>query len=75
MVEMFGSDIFANEQLIDTALALVNRGVNKPLECVGVYEESLIGFYLSIKKYSNKKHIANYFRNNSKIRLFQKRQI
>lgn len=50
IVSLFGRDVFANENLKETALELINLGKNKPLECVGVYEESLVAFYMSIKK-------------------------
>lgn len=54
IVSLFGRDVFANENLKETALELIDMGKNKPLECVGMYEESLVAFYLSIKKLSEK---------------------
>lgn len=51
MVEIFGHNLFDDESLLDTALALVGQAKTKPFECVGTYEESKIGFYLSRQKY------------------------
>ena len=52
--EHFGKDIFTDESLLSIALELVGKGQNKPLECVGTYEESTIAFYLSAEKYSER---------------------
>lgn len=37
----FGQDLYQNESLFPTARDLLGKGSNKPLECVGMYEESL----------------------------------
>jgi hypothetical protein len=47
MVDIFGQDLYAKPELLETALELVGKGLHKPLECVGLYEESLMGLYMS----------------------------
>lgn len=46
---IFGKNLLADESLWPIALDLLGKGENKPLECVGTYEESLLAFYLSIR--------------------------
>lgn len=60
MVAIFGYDLFTNTQLEQTALALVNCTDVKPLECVGVYEESLLAFYLSMQKITKENRPVPY---------------
>lgn len=50
LATMFGKNVLADESLWPIALELIDKGENKPLECVGTYEESLLAFYLSAKK-------------------------
>lgn len=54
----FGSNLFENKKLITTAVDLTGYGKNKPLECVGLYEESIISFWLAVRVYQeNKKNL------------------
>ncbi|TRZ51390.1 hypothetical protein D4S03_05260 [bacterium] len=50
LVRMFGGDLFSNPNLNELALQLAMKDKPKPFECVGTYEESLVAYYLSIKK-------------------------
>ncbi len=47
----FGKDMLDDEKLWPTAQELLGVGAKKPLECVGTHEETIVAFYLSIKKY------------------------
>lgn len=47
---MFSKNLFTDLSLWPIALELIGKGENKPFECVGTYEESLIAFYLSTQK-------------------------
>ncbi|MBD3250346.1 MAG: hypothetical protein GF381_02135 [Candidatus Pacebacteria bacterium] len=51
--KIFRSDLFENKNLIPLALDLAGAGELKPFECVGTFEESLIAFYLAVKKISD----------------------
>lgn len=55
--DIFESNLFDNDDLIETAFKLVKPDLDKPFDCVGSYQESKIAFYLAIKKYQqhNKK--------------------
>jgi hypothetical protein len=57
LIKIFSADIFQNSDLEYLAIQLVSKEKNKPFECVGTYEESLIAFYLNIKKRSGEKNL------------------
>lgn len=48
--QIFSSNLFEDEDLIEVALQLLGLGEAKPFECVGSWEETKVAFYLSIKK-------------------------
>ncbi|MBU2543542.1 hypothetical protein KJ707_03190 [Patescibacteria group bacterium] len=50
LVTIFGQNLFEKESLLPKALALLGKTTFKPFECVGTHEESIVAFYLSIKK-------------------------
>jgi hypothetical protein len=50
LLNIFKTDIFANRKLLPTMRQLVGEKGFKPFECVGTKKESLVAFYLSLKK-------------------------
>lgn len=48
--KIFQKNLFHDSTLVDQALALLGHDQNKPFECVGTYEETLIAYYLAIVK-------------------------
>ncbi len=48
---LFGKDLLADLSLEETALELIGKGKNKPLDCVGMFEESAVAFELCARKY------------------------
>ncbi len=50
ILDIFGQNLFENEDLIEEAMALLGKSEAKPFECVGTHEESTAAFYLSIEK-------------------------
>jgi hypothetical protein len=50
LLSIFKKDIFANRNLLPTMKQLVGEKGFKPFECVGTKKESLVAFYLSLKK-------------------------
>jgi len=47
---IFSENLFEKEELIETAHKLLGRGETKPFECVGTMEETVVAFYLCLKK-------------------------
>ncbi|NJN65263.1 MAG: hypothetical protein HC884_00405 [Chloroflexaceae bacterium] len=50
MRTIFSEDLFAREDLAQTAFQLLNLAEQKPFECVGAFEENIAAFDLSIRK-------------------------
>jgi hypothetical protein len=50
MVDIFGEDLYQNSKLYSLFEELVGIRKQKPFECVGTREESMVAFYLGIKK-------------------------
>jgi hypothetical protein len=48
---IFGQNLFAKATMLPVADDLLGKGSNKPLECVGMYEESMIAAHLTIKRF------------------------
>jgi len=54
IINIFGNNLFNNKSLIETYKWLLNLSKNKPFECVGTYEESIISFRKILETYKNK---------------------
>jgi hypothetical protein len=50
LVAVFHRDLFADLELLPTAIELVGAGGHKPFECVGTYDESRAAFRLAIER-------------------------
>ncbi len=50
MVDIFGINLLNNEGLWSTAKELIGYSHQKPLDCVGTHEESLVALYLCYQK-------------------------
>ena len=48
--QIFGANLFENENLIDLTMNVLGLGAGKPFECIGTFEETVVAFYLSLKK-------------------------
>ncbi|MCB9813521.1 MAG: hypothetical protein H6772_03885 [Pseudomonadales bacterium] len=46
----FGKNMFDDLELWPIAQEILGAGAKKPLDCVGTHEETIVAFYLSIKK-------------------------
>ena len=67
IIKIFGKNIFEDKLLLGIMKELIGEKKIKPFECVGTKKESIIAFYLSLKK-SKKEEIAlpfliKYFEN------------
>jgi len=64
-VNIFGSDLFENEKLLPVMLELLGQAEQKPMECVGTFEEMRAAFYLSlIKAEGDRPYLLEYFEKN-----------
>lgn len=50
MIDIFGINLLNNDSLWDTAKELIGYSHQKPLDCVGTHEESLVALYLCYQK-------------------------
>jgi len=50
LVKVFGEDLFKKKTTLQIIKQLIERGKQKPFECVGTKEETLIALFLSLKK-------------------------
>jgi len=48
--QIFGADLLVDPDMVQTYMDLCGRGGHKPLECVGVAEESRIALYLASRR-------------------------
>ena len=60
LVNIFGEDLFAREDLLDTFIELTGNGETKPFECVGTYEEVCFAISKTISNIENNKDISKY---------------
>jgi len=50
LIKIFGKNLFEKKELLNLMKELIGERRFKPFECVGTKKESLIAFYLSLKK-------------------------
>jgi hypothetical protein len=62
LIEVFGSNLFENKELLPLAKRLIGKQGVKPFECVGTIKESQSAFYLSLKKAKEKKKLPYLLR-------------
>jgi len=53
MTRIFGQNLFAKPELLPIALELMGYGQQKPLECVGTHEESVVAAHLALLQYQS----------------------
>lgn len=51
LVKIFNKNLYSDLSLLETAKELIGVSENKPFECVGTHEETIVAFYLCIQKY------------------------
>ncbi len=65
LLMIFGKNLFQDSNLISLMKSLIGENRFKPFECVGTRKESLVAFYLGLKKYQNRKFsLLEYFSKN-----------
>lgn len=66
LIDIFGSDLFENQELLDTFIELLGYSDNKPFECVGTIEESRYACSLTIKNRKEEElpYLLKYYKDN-----------
>ncbi len=66
LVDIFGEDLFSDEELLKTFIELTGNGETKPFECVGTFEEVNFAISLSILKLENQElpYLLKYYKDN-----------
>ena len=76
LVNIFGSDLYENKDLLNTMLELAWQADNKPFECVGTYEEVRYALSLTIKKLGdNLPYLLKYYKDNFDLSLDKKYEL
>lgn len=60
LMKIFNKNLFNQKSLWPTALSLIGEKGHKPFECVGTKKETLVAFYLSLKKAQETKQALPY---------------
>lgn len=64
LIDIFGEDLYANENLLETFKELLGFKEEKPFECVGTYEECRYAVSLAIKKTKELPYLLKYYKDN-----------
>lgn len=68
LVEIFGSDLFEDKELLKTFIELTGNGDTKPFECVGTFEEVNFAISLTISKLEgNLPYLLKYYKDNFEL--------
>jgi hypothetical protein len=74
LINIFGTDLYENKELLETFKELLGYKETKPWECVGTYEEVRYAVSLLINKLQNNKlpYLLEYYKNNYPLYLDEK---
>jgi len=72
LINIFGTDLYENKDLLNTFIDLTGYGKNKPFECVGTYDEIKYAISKTIQKQKELPYLLEYFKNNYKLELDKK---
>ena len=64
LVNIFGKDLFEDEELLDTLKELIGDASTKPFECVGTIKEVRYALSLTINKLDNLPYLLKYYKDN-----------
>lgn len=71
LINIFGEDMFQNEELLNTFIELCGYGKNKPFECVGTYEEINFAITKTILELESKNkelpYMLKFYKQNYKL--------
>ena len=70
LVDIFGEDLFAKKELLNTFIELAGYADTKPFECVGTYSEVRYAISKTIEKLGdNLPYLLDYYKNNYPLEL------
>ena len=72
LINIFGSDLYEDEELLNTFIELAGYSETKPFECVGTYSEVRYAISLCINKYDKLPYLLEYYKNNYPLELDKK---
>ena len=61
LTDIFGSNLYNDESLLDTFIEVLGYGEHKPFECVGTYKEARYAVSLAINKYKKLPFLLDYY--------------
>lgn len=64
LMNIFGTDLYENKDLLKTFIELTGYSNNKPFECVGTYEEVRYAITKVINKEPNLPYLLKYYKDN-----------
>ena len=68
LINIFGTDLYENKDLLNTFIDLTGNSDNKPFECVGTYDEVNLALSLTIKKIDGElPYLLKYYKDNYKL--------
>ena len=67
LVNIFGKDLFEDENLLPTFKELIGDAKTKPFECVGTIKEVRYALSLTIKKNDNLPYLLKYYKDNYEL--------
>ena len=69
LVNIFGEDMFENENLLNTFIELTGNGDNKPFDCVGTFEEVNFAISKTIENLEDTDlpYLLKYYKDNYKL--------
>ena len=71
LLNIFGTDMFEKEDLLQTFIELTGNGETKPFDCVGTFEEVNFAISKTIENIENRKqklpYLLEYYKNNYKL--------
>lgn len=69
MIKIFGSDMYENEELLDTFIELCGYSETKPFECVGTYSEVRYAVSLLVKRKIKLPYLLEYYKEHFPLEL------
>ena len=74
LINIFGSDLYTNEELLDTFKEILGYSETKPFECVGTYSEARYAISLLLQRLDNNNlpFLLKYYKDNYPLELNDK---
>lgn len=67
LINIFGTDMFEDKELLNTFIELLGYGDNKPFECVGTYSEVRYAISKLIQRLEKLPYLLQYYKDNYEL--------